>query len=311
MAPEELLAFHYDDVDPFKYEVVKIALHQEVKDPGRLGANATSFLNRIKDPQFANSVGRNWMEAGGHMHSNHPLMAAIGNIDTGLGHNKYPHLSAVYGQEQAGKAMFHDAMLLGMGMNRNLYKWVGAINGDTGINDEVIEYLNSALSKAEVRTLQGLDSEGSTSMTYLPFNSNPTLWRDEYRNRTFKSPKEGANATPGAHFKAPFHKEFHPFPSLDPTHDIVSGEMHNPVYGVGAQGYNIYSQWVHFRWHDAFVPPTVTIDPHVVFNPGNSMHPGSPNFANGMAMWERLGLAFSLVMTQANPTLFLRPAPLQ
>ena len=87
--------------------------------------------------------------------------------------------------------------------------------------------------------------------------------------------------------------------------------MHNPVYGVGAQGYNIYSQWVHFRWHDTSVPAGLAVDPHVVFNPGNSLHPYSPFFANGMAMWERLGLAFNLNATKANPTQFLRPAPLQ
>ena len=79
--------------------------------------------------------------------------------------------------------------------------------------------------------------------------------------------------------------------------------------GVGNQSSNFYAQGVPFRWHDTSTPPGVSPYAHTVFNPGNSIHPNSCLFMDHLDMWARDGVDFEA--TQADPTRYMRPAPLQ
>ncbi|MEO0651893.1 MAG: hypothetical protein AAFZ65_14555, partial [Planctomycetota bacterium] len=265
--------------------------------------------------------GQNWADAGGHMHSKHPLINIITYVGTTFrtfdfvgGTNQpspYKALTDLFGQTETGRTRLDRHLREKLDAELSIFDGLSSVEAD-----ELANFIDDSLGNAEVRATLGYPNQHFTANTpkdYEPYLPPATDWGRQFITRTISNEKP--NKTSGALYNAEFHNDFDTYGSLDTTNDIESFILHNPNSGISNQADNFYAQWVHFRWHDWLPTPGMLqptwVHAHTVFNPGNSLHPSSQFFENNKALWARGGLSFILSDALANPIQYFRVAPLQ
>lgn len=311
---EEILGFHYDDVEPFNYTFARAAMHQ--RDNGH-----DDFLDIVGegDVQVAEQLfllldWNEWLEGGGHMHSVHPHVGALTMMNEGIrsgdNNDMYVDLINEFGQAQSAKCLLVKALENAFASNPSdpgdiLTRIAGA---GTPLREQMRLFLGRNAGNAYSRAVfgHGLNDDDETME---PLGYPPALWRAAFHSRHFNRLENGSEGPPttGARMRVRYHDDLLGYGSLDPQYDFDSGILHNPRQGVGGQASNFHAQWVHFRWVG---------DPArhawAVFNVGNSLHPGSEFFDSNLDDWERDNLYFDLEDTQQEePTRYFREAPLQ
>lgn len=337
---EEVLSISYDDVAPFKKATVSAALYQRTRhgaflpphlnDPfgfENAGVAAAAFIDALLEPRFglpgSGGVLVDWSAAGGHMHSSNLLSPVLAYIGAPFRYENegtvpsFPELAKRYGSAQTGRVQFFDALAVAQGQGLDLFNmFAGDPSLDQQTKDklhlEIEQFLTLAVGNAWLKATSGIPFGKSAAVFAHYTGVDPALWHGEFLGRFINGdPNLIPPLTSGAGYHSRFHEEREPYYSMDPTKDTYSPILHNPSDGLSNQSANIYTQFVHFNWHDD--PPLIAGEkryPFVVFNPGNSLHPNSPYFVNDCECWARDGLLFDLEAAQADPTMYLRECPL-
>lgn len=298
---EQILGFHYDDVDPAGFTFSRAALHQRTQAHDTFIAPTDSMLSLIESS--------NWVAQGGHMHSALPytggltLMSSVMRSNVGLG-----DLCAEFGEAENGKCQLIKAI-------EGLYAATGSNPGDIftalssgnqNLRSQMKEFVEKSVGNGYNLATTG-KIIGGTNKTHLELSTNPANWMSVFHSRYFNI-GYGQNKnlkSSGARYRIGYHDDVLGYGPLDAQAAIDSNILHNANDGVGGQAFNFYTQWL--RFHTPIIPSQ---QEHAVFNTGNSLHPGSPYFNNAQILWERDGLNFDLTSTQADPTRYFRFAPL-
>jgi penicillin amidase len=147
LTPTDVLAIHYDDVDPARRTMVKAAVYLVDIQRANLTAEATRALDLL----------RPWLARGAHCSTSDPVYPLVYNISTSFRMSTSRLTSlARYGGGESGLVLFCKAL-------REVIETNGIIDSDSRayIENAIVQSWNACLTK---------------------YGDNPSLWLERFRN---------------------------------------------------------------------------------------------------------------------------------